>query len=168
MKTSALTKKNKLTAHIAGLAISITPALTPSTARAGHQHCGPQAAGHGDGQVNHPAHGNSFGGWLVRYFDWLMGDGRDGGHALRFLPLPEGVETGGSFTYDDPGILEGEAEVTLKPGQAFMVPIVAWVGELYEDGSADEPLSNATMCGYQPTRFCASRGCMNEGPGEWS
>ncbi len=138
MKTNALTTRHQLTAALTGLALLIHPGLLP-TASAGNHGCPAQ------GHAQHRPHGISNGGWLVRYFDWLMGDGDDGARGVKFLPLPGGDEAGGSFPYDDPGILETEATVSLKRGDSFMIPIVSWIGELYEDGSEDQPLTESVM-----------------------
>jgi hypothetical protein len=91
------------------------------------------------------AHGASLTDWMVRYFQWLVGGGPNGGNGLTFLPLPAGEYVSGSFTLEDPGVLQGETEVTLKPGQSFFLPIVGWLGEVYEDTSTDAPVPDASM-----------------------
>jgi len=40
--------------------------------------------------------------------------------------------TGGSYTPEDPLILTGSIDVTLKPGTPFVLPLFAWVLERYE------------------------------------
>ena len=91
------------------------------------------------------AHGDSLGGWLVRYWDWLLGHGPNGGNGLTFLPLPAGDWVSGSFTVEDPGVLVGETEVTIKPGQSFMLPLAVWLGEFYADGSEDASVPDSSM-----------------------
>ena len=126
-------------AALTALALLLHPALLPQV-HAGNPHCRPHAQ-----HAPPRPHGVSPGGWLVSYWDWFMGDGAGSLRGVKFLPLPEGEETGGSFTFDDPGVLEGEVTVSLRRGESFMVPIVTWIGELYEDGSEDEPLEESVM-----------------------
>jgi len=142
MKHKFITAGGTLPALAAAATLAVSPAITPVPSLAGNSHCSPHAGGQGG---HHPRLASINGALLARYFDWQMGDGADGGRLMKFLPLPEGEEAGGSFTYDDPGILVGEETVTLKAGQSFLVPIVSWIGEVYEDGSEDEPLTEAVM-----------------------
>ena len=73
---------------------------------------------------------------MVLYFEWsFTGVVDPAAKGVKFLPIPNGVpEGGGSFTAADPGTLVGSAEVTLKPGTPFVLPVVAWYGESYNTG----------------------------------
>jgi hypothetical protein len=78
------------------------------------------------------AFGKSLAEWLVSYFTWALGgdqtnpDGR-----VLFLPIPASEPVSGSGTPDDPLVLVGHADVTVKPGTPFVLPIAVFIGELY-------------------------------------
>jgi hypothetical protein len=127
-------KRNPITAIVAAAAVVIVPLATAPVAMTA-----PKAS-----PAQSHAHGHTLGEWMVRYFEWMLGVGPNGGNGLTFLPLPAGEYVSGSFTLDDPGILEGDLELTVKPGQSFMIPITAWLGESYLDGSVDDPVPDAS------------------------
>lgn len=128
-------KTHRITAIVASVAAAFILIATELSAVAT-----PKAA---PAQSN--AHGHSLAEWLVRYFEWLVGDGPIGGNGLTFLPLPAGEYVSGSFSLEDPGVLEGELEVALKPGQSFMLPIAVWQGEFYADGGEDAVVPDSSM-----------------------
>lgn len=130
-------KSKSLTGCLIALTFAGTNVAIPSTAQAG----GPAPSQPGQCR----AHGHSLGEWLLRYWDWALGGGSNGSRGLTFLPLPAGEYVSGSFTLEDPGVLEGTIDVTLKPGQSFVLPIAVWTGEIYEDGHVDEPVPDSSM-----------------------
>lgn len=81
------------------------------------------------------AYGKTFPEWLATYYRWYYGTGQDLSQSVvgrvQLLPLPAGEQVGGSGTSDDPAILVGELEITLRPGTPFVLPLVGLVGERY-------------------------------------
>jgi len=75
------------------------------------------------------AFGKTLPEWMQLYMNWLVNDG-DSNNAhvgrVQFLPLPSGVDAGGSGTYNDPDVFVGHLEVCLPPGSPFVLPVVAW------------------------------------------
>ena len=84
------------------------------------------------------AGGQSLGDWLERYWTWYYGgEGAQPGRVRNtvFLPLPAGEPTEA-----DPSISEGTLDVKLRPGERFVLPLFAFVGERYlEDLPDDDP-----------------------------
>jgi hypothetical protein len=72
--------------------------------------------------------------WMQLYETWYIGGATGPDHVgpVKFLPLPNGDTVSGNFTYDDPGIVVGQIDVTLKPGTPFVLPVITWYGEAYE------------------------------------
>lgn len=95
--------------------------LPTTTARAGDRAAPP----------NSHAFGKSLTEWMNLYWQWLIGGGPDHVGRVTFLPQPNGDHVSGDFSYDDPGVLVGEAEVHLRPGTKFVLPVITWVGESY-------------------------------------
>ncbi len=89
--------------------------------------------------ANAKSHGKSLSEWMKLYFQWAVGGPDESGPQVDFLPLPSGVETGGSWTVDDPGVLEGSLDVALSPGTSFVLPVSAATRERYTDGHLDDP-----------------------------
>lgn len=82
------------------------------------------------------AYGKSLTAWQLLYLTWLLGaDPVDHVGQVRFLPLPQGTPQG-----ENPVIYVGELAATLDPGAPFVLPIFVWIGESYDNGSADAPL----------------------------
>lgn len=77
------------------------------------------------------AFGKTLAQWMTLYWEWSLGNGPDQVGNVVFLPLPAGEHVSGDFTFGDPGVLVGEAEVTLRPGNAFALPVITWIGESY-------------------------------------
>ncbi len=85
--------------------------------------------GHGTSPPQSSAFGKTLSGWMQT---WIQaGPGQQVGNVL-LLPLPVGTPSGGTGTFGDPQILQGHTDVTLKPGTAIVLPVVAWVGERYD------------------------------------
>lgn len=95
------------------------------------------------GQTNPPSQSNAFGKsigeWLKLYFTWALGGNQaDRVGQVRFLPIPDGDYVDGDFTFENPGILRGEATVSYPTGSKFILPIAVWYGEAYQP-DADVP-----------------------------
>ncbi len=86
-------------------------------------------------------HGHPLGEWLKFYWNWYYtGVPQSGVQAgVLFLPLPPGTPDDGSWTYADPVTITGHLDITIKAGTPFVLPIIAWLGEVYEDGHIDLP-----------------------------
>lgn len=97
------------------------------------------------GQTKPPPQSNAFGAslgeWLKLYFTWALGgDQADRVGQVRFLPIPEGEYVEGDFTFENPGLLRGQASVSYPTGSKFILPIVVWYGEAYLP-DADVPVN---------------------------
>lgn len=77
------------------------------------------------------AFGKSLTQWMVEYWTQYFEGGDGFVKRVRLLPQPEGQVTGGSSTFSDPVVIEGELDVTLEPGTPFVLPISTFVGETY-------------------------------------
>ncbi len=79
----------------------------------------------------------NLGFWMNAYWTWALGgDQADRIGKTIFMPVPEGVP----ISEDCPTILVGELDVTLKVGERFVMPMFAFVGEMYlEDIPDDNP-----------------------------
>jgi hypothetical protein len=87
------------------------------------------------------AHGKSLAQWIGDYWRWYYtmagqtpyypGDG-----SIAFMPIPEGEFLGGSWTPEDPGILQGQLELNLEPGTPFVLPQFGFIAEI-GDGFRD-------------------------------
>ena len=82
---------------------------------------------------NSNAYGKTLTDWLLLYWTWALG-GEQAGQVknVTLLPLPAG-------TPNDDGVLVGELDVPLRPGTAFVLPVLGLTGEKYADGSVDDP-----------------------------
>jgi len=105
----------------------------------------------GNSQVAPPhskAFGNSLAEWMGIYWRWYY-TGADPDQStvgpVLLMPLPAGEQVSGSWTPEDPAVLEGLLEVTLPPGTPFFLPEFSWLTELYEDGSVDPQLDDAVV-----------------------
>lgn len=132
-------------------ALALISALATSLALAGNQTPGGAAPG-----VSPPgakAFGKSLAEWLGIYWQWYY-SGSDLAQSkvgpVQLIPLPNGTQTGGTWTPADPGILTGELSITLPAGTPFVLPEMAWVRERYEGYPAtpDDPsMSDAVFLG---------------------
>lgn len=97
---------------------------------------------------NRKFHGKTLNEWLDLYMTWALGGDQDD-HVgkVRFMPLPTGVpvDDGSTGAADDPVTLVGEIDVTLQKGEAFVLPVAVWFGEIYEDGSIDPVLDDSVF-----------------------
>jgi hypothetical protein len=102
----------------------------------------PQAKDPGVAPPDSNAYGKSLQDWLTVYWTWYS-DGKlpDTNHVY-LMPLPQGIYDIGSGSYEDPAIMNGHLDISLKPGTPFVLPIQAWIGEIYEDPTkpADVPV----------------------------
>ena len=89
------------------------------------------------------AGGRSLGDWLESYWTWTLGGGEAKAGRVKntvFLPLPAAAPS-----EEDESVLEGELPVTLRPGERFVLPLFAYIGERYleagleDDDPADLP-----------------------------
>ena len=117
----------------------------------------PAAAADGAPGIAPPASrafGNTYPEWFTLYWRWFFGTDQDPaqstvGH-VQFMPQPVGEPISGSGTPEDPVVLVGELEITLRPGIPFVLPLLGAVGERYEGYPAvpdDDPalFAGATM-----------------------
>lgn len=103
------------------------------------------------------AFGKTYPEWFGAYWRWFYGTGGDltqsmVGH-VQLMPLPAGVQDGGSWTADDPAILVGELEIALRPGTPFVLPLLGLVGERY---SAATGLPDDDSAFYADTMMSAN------------
>jgi hypothetical protein len=86
------------------------------------------------------AFGKTLPEWMQLYFSYFFRVGPDHVGKVRFLPLPNGTQPDddeGDFSYANPGTVVGHLNVSLPPGSPFVLPVVTWVQEKYEDDSTD-------------------------------
>jgi len=80
--------------------------------------------------------------WLSDFTRWKYGPSQADnmfGKVLFLAPLvPD--QAGGTGTLDDPLILTGQGDITIKAGTAFLDVLIAWWGEVYPDGLIDPTL----------------------------
>jgi len=88
------------------------------------------------------SHGQTMAEWLSDFTQWKYGPNQENnmsGKVLFLTPLvPD--QASGTGTLDDPLILTGHGDVTIKAGTALFDVLIAWWGELYPDGSVDPVL----------------------------
>src|SRR5687767_14297572 len=72
--------------------------------------------------------GKTRGEWMAAYWTWYFtGEPADGAvDNTVFLPIPDGVPS-----EENPSIFVGETSFTLRPGEAFVLPLFVWIGERY-------------------------------------
>jgi hypothetical protein len=118
---------------ITGLALTVVLLTAPQTAvEAGEEASLPQSS----------AFDKTLSEWMQLYWTWYFEGGSDHVGWVKFLPLPaKGVHVSGSFTGDDPGVLQGHLHVTLEPDTSFVLPVSTWIGETYDPalGDPDDP-----------------------------
>jgi len=97
---------------------------------------------------NSSAFGNSLAEWMGIYWRWYY-TGADLAQSkvgpVQLMPLPAGEQVSGSWTPEDPAVLVGQLEITLRPGTPFVLPEFSWVGERYEGYPTvpdDPPMDN--------------------------
>jgi len=80
------------------------------------------------------AYGKTLGGWMKLSWSWQLGGSKAGTvKNVSFLPIPAGEPSD-----EDPNIFVGEADVTLRSGNAFALPMFVWTGETYNNGTPDD------------------------------
>lgn len=89
------------------------------------------------------AYGKSLAEWLETYWRWYFGSNQDLTQSkvgrVQLLPIPAGEVISGSFTPEDPALIRGRLEITLRPGTPFVLPLFAWTSETYNNGTPDDP-----------------------------
>ena len=86
---------------------------------------------------NSKAFGKTLTEWNTIYWERTLTAGESKVGRVQLLPMPAGDFVGGSGTEDDPLVFAGQLEITLASGTPFVLPLFAWIGERYEDGSED-------------------------------
>jgi hypothetical protein len=132
-----------LSAAIAVISLGAAGFPGMQNAQADDNHGRAQSRHNSDQQPN--IRGKSLSQLMSLYWQWVFGGGDDGTGKITFLPLPAGELTSGSGTVDDPAVLEGSLTVSLGKGKSFFLPILAWVGERYLDGSEDQFLDKSVF-----------------------
>ena len=100
---------------------------------------GAAAAGDQTAPPNSKAFGRSLTEWTTLYFERAFTGASDTVKRVQLLPLPVGERQGdGDFTSAHPSTLVGTADLTLKPGTPFVLPVAAWYGESYNTGQQDD------------------------------
>jgi len=69
---------------------------------------------------------------------------------VKLMPIPDGEYQGGAGTVDDPAVFEGQLDVTLKSGTAFVLPVTGWIAWTYPTDWGwpdDPPLPVSTFSG---------------------
>lgn len=82
------------------------------------------------------AYGKSLAEWLGLYWRWFYSGASSEESKVgivQFMPLPMADQVGGSWSPEDPAVLAGHLDVTLKVGTPFVLPEFAWVGERYDE-----------------------------------
>ena len=104
------------------------------------------AATPGTAPPNSKAYGQSLTDWTTLYFERAFTGGANTAKRVRLLPIPPGEWAGdGSFTSTDPSTFVN-ADVTLKPGTPFVLPVAIWYGESYNTGQQpDAPLPESVF-----------------------
>ncbi len=138
-------------AGVLGLALTLATNLT---ANAGNADKGaPRIA-----PPHSMAFGKSLAQWMGIYWRWYY-SGADLANSVvdgvQLMPLPAGVQIGGSWTPEDPALLRGTLEITLRAGTPFVLPEFAWVGERYQGWPTvpdDPPMANeVSLASGSPT-----------------
>jgi hypothetical protein len=138
-------------------ALALISALAASLTLAGNPN--PSGVIPGVSAPGSTAYGKTLTEWMGIYFAWYYGTGADPAQAkvgpVQLMPLPNGTNTSGSWTPDDPAVLVGELEITLPQGTPFVLPLSAWIRERYEGWPTvpDDPLMSDAVAldSAQPT-----------------
>jgi hypothetical protein len=86
---------------------------------------------------NAAARGQSLDQWMLQYWTWFFGGSQaNEQNNVLFLPLPVGTPSP-----EDPSITVGHADVTLRTGEGFFLPVFVFFGETYLDPTVpdDDP-----------------------------
>jgi hypothetical protein len=92
------------------------------------------------------AFGKTLAQWEETYWTWLLtGEPAEGkiGEVL-LLPMPSAdLVPGGTGSVTNPYINVGHLDLTIEAGTPFVLPITAWLGEVYQDGHTDTPFPDS-------------------------
>ncbi len=86
------------------------------------------------------AFGKTLAQWEETYWNWLLtGEPADGKiKAVLLLPMPSAdLVPGGTGSVTNPYVNVGHLDLTIEVGTPFVLPITAWLGEVYTNGYAD-------------------------------
>jgi hypothetical protein len=84
--------------------------------------------------------------WMKQYWTWTIsgtGTGRSGDMA--YLPLPNATDPDGDGTFT------GVLDTTLAAADGFVLPMLAWVGERYDDGTPDDDRTHFSEADFAAT-----------------
>lgn len=123
----------RIAAMSTGLALAFAMMVTPRMMTEAHGQGRREPGGPPGGTLQSKAYGKTLTEWMQRYWTWsLGGGGEDHDGNVTFLPLPNGDLIDGSITYNDPALLVGHLDISLKPGTPFVLPVIVWYGETYD------------------------------------
>ena len=87
------------------------------------------------------AYGKTLTEWQTAYWRWFLGSGQDPAQSMvgkvKLMPNPD-QDFSGSGTPEDPLLVIGDLEITLRPGTPFVLPLFAFIGERYNNGLLDD------------------------------
>ena len=111
---------------------------------------GPGNTSPGIAPPNSKAFGMSLGDWLKTYVAWSYGYGPADGMVgdVMLLPMPSPTVPSGIGTVADPLVFVGHADVAMASGTPFVLPVVEWLGEIYQDGHIDQSLPDNWLGRY--------------------
>ena len=76
-----------------------------------------------------------------RYWRWFLGSDQNPAQSMvgnvKLMPNPD-QEFSGEGTEENPLLVIGELEITLRPGTPFVLPLFATYGETYNNGTPDD------------------------------
>jgi len=95
---------------------------------------------------SHP-YGKSLPEWFVQYQEWLA-LGPQGPEVFQHVlfPVVTDASVTGSGTFEDPLVVTGHANYTVKPGAAFYILLLGSTSEIYMDGSTDS--NGSLFCNF--------------------
>jgi hypothetical protein len=101
-------------------------------------------AGDGTSRIAPPvshAYGKTLAEWQTAYWRWFLGSDQDPDQSMvgnvKLMPNPD-QDVSGAGTPEDPVLVIGELAITLRPGTPFVLPLIAFIGERYNDGTPDD------------------------------
>ena len=101
-----------------------------------HVGAGGKGAGSGPPRIappNSKAFGKTLTEWNSIYWERTLTAGDSKVGRVRLMPLPYAEYEGGTGTEDDPLVFAGQLKITLAPGTPFVLPLIAWIGEIYDE-----------------------------------
>ena len=87
------------------------------------------------------AYGKTLTEWQTAYWRWFLGSDQNPAQSMvgnvKLMPNPD-QEFSGEGTEENPLLVIGELEITLRPGTPFVLPLFATYGETYNNGTPDD------------------------------